>query len=91
MNRLRYISAVLVTAVVLIFALQNLTAVPVSLLVWDVGVSVALIALVPFLAGLVMGSAATFLRARRARARELQADEPTEHLGAGGPQSPSVK
>lgn len=91
MNRLRYIGAVLVTAVVLVFALQNVEAVPVSLLVWDVGVSVALIALVPFLVGLVMGSAATFFRARRARARELQAQDPTEHLSAGGPQSPSGK
>lgn len=89
MNRVRYFGAVIVTAAVLIFALQNLDAVPIRLFVWDVGASVALIALVPFLVGLVMGSAAAFLRARRARARELEARDRAQRLGSGGtPTSP---
>ena len=75
MNRIRYIGAVVLTALILIFALQNLEAVSVRLFIWEIGASVALIALGPFLVGLVIGSATTFIRARRARARELRAGE----------------
>lgn len=75
MSRVRYIGAVLLTTLILVFALQNLGSVSVSMLLWDVNASVALIALGPFLVGFVVGSATTFIRARRARAREIKAGE----------------
>lgn len=80
MNRIRYIGAVILTALILIFALQNLEGVQVDLLFWEVSASVALIALGPFLVGLVVGSAATFIRARRARARELDVQKEIDQL-----------
>ena len=70
MNRLRYIGAVVLTALVLIFALQNLDAVPVDFLMWEVRASVALIALVPLLIGVGLGGAAAYMRGR-ARRRAL--------------------
>ncbi len=70
MNRLRYIGAVVVTALVLIFALQNLDAVPVDFLIWEVRASVALIALVPLLIGVGLGGVSAYMRGR-ARRRAL--------------------
>jgi uncharacterized integral membrane protein len=95
-NRVRYVGAVILTALILIFALQNLEGVHVDLLFWEVSASVALIALGPFLVGLVVGSAATFIRARRARAKEIKASKEVDQLiaeekpGSGGaPGGPS--
>jgi uncharacterized integral membrane protein len=83
-NRFRYIGAVLLTALVLVFALQNLNAVPIDLLFWRASASVALIALAPFLVGLVVASAASFLRARKARTGELKAPKDMSELEPGG-------
>jgi uncharacterized integral membrane protein len=74
MDSMRYIGVVILTALILVFALQNLEAVSVDLLFWNVSASVALIALAPFLVGLVVGSAASFLRRRQARTQLPRTD-----------------
>lgn len=63
--KVRDVVAVLVTAFVVVFVVQNLHGVEVQVLPWRVGVSVALLVLTSFLAGLVIGRTATLLPTRR--------------------------
>jgi uncharacterized integral membrane protein len=60
------------TAGIVFFAWQNLRSEEISFFFWDFQVPVALIALVPMLIGLVVGSAGTaiMLRRRSRRARQ---------------------
>ncbi len=69
MNRTGTLLTIGLTAAVLLFAVQNLTSVPVVFLMWHIETSVSLIVLGPFLMGLVVGAVATLLaRARPPRA-----------------------
>jgi len=63
--KVRDVVAVLVTAFVVVFVVQNLHVVDVQVLPWRVGVSVAILVLASFLAGLVIGRIATLLPTRR--------------------------
>ena len=58
--------AVGLTAAVMLFAVQNLTSVPVAFLMWRTETSVSLIVLGPFLVGLLVGAVAGALRRGRA-------------------------
>jgi uncharacterized integral membrane protein len=63
----------LLTAAIIFFAGQNLHAVEVQFLFWNFQVPLALITLVPLLAGLVIGVAGTAIRlGRRRRAAESE-------------------
>jgi uncharacterized integral membrane protein len=64
-NRIRYILVALLTTAILLFAVQNLRGVEVAFLMWQFRVSVSLIALTPFLAGLLVGAATTLYYAAR--------------------------
>lgn len=77
MTRAREIVLILLTAAIIFFAYQNLGSVDVTFLFWDLQVPVALIALVPLLAGLVIGagSTAVFIRRRSRRARAAAGQE----------------
>ncbi len=82
-TRVRYIGAVLLTAVILLFALQNLGGVTVDFLIWEFETSVSLIALVTFLAGLLVGTAATLFRMRKrlkAPARQVPSGQSLDDL-----------
>lgn len=68
MDRLRYLSVALLSAIVVILAIQNLQEVEVNFLAWDFVVSVSLLALSAFLAGLVVGWIGTLV-GRRPRPR----------------------
>jgi uncharacterized integral membrane protein len=73
-NRIRYILVALLTAAILLFAVQNLRGVDVAFLMWQFRVSVSLIALTPFLAGLLVGAAtALYYAARRSQPPPLAA------------------
>jgi uncharacterized integral membrane protein len=74
-NRLRYIMVVVLTAAVLVFAVQNLHTVSATALVWEVRTSVTLIVLGPFLIGLLAGVALTLVAQRR-RASNAERAEP---------------
>ncbi len=81
MIRIRETILVVLTAVIVIFAFQNLYSVGVSFLVWELQTPVALIALVPLLAGLIVGGTVVLVRRRtkaKAAAPELQAPLETE-------------
>ena len=65
MTRVREIGLMLLTAAIIFFAGQNLGAVDVVFLAWDFQVPLALITLVPLLAGLVIGIAATAIMMRK--------------------------
>ncbi|HUP52414.1 MAG TPA: hypothetical protein VM198_08055 [Longimicrobiales bacterium] len=75
MDRWRYIMVVALTTAVLVFAVQNLHAVSVTALVWEVRTSVTLIVLGPFLVGLLAGVALMLVSQRR-RASNLEQVEP---------------
>ncbi|KPK75507.1 MAG: hypothetical protein AMS25_18210 [Gemmatimonas sp. SM23_52] len=77
MTRAREIVLIVLTAAIIVFAAQNVSAVDVVFLAWQFPISVALIALVPLLAGLVVGSAsaAVLIRRRRRLAEERRAQE----------------
>jgi len=79
MIRIREIGLMILTAVIIVFAAQNLVPVPVVFLVWDFEVSIALISLVPLLAGLLIGVGSTAIMMRRRRRRaEPEVDEAAE-------------
>lgn len=59
-DRIRLVLVALLTALVLLFALQNLHAVPIDVLFWQVQYSASLLVLGSFLAGLAVGGVATF-------------------------------
>lgn len=68
MTRVREIALMILTAAIIFFAAQNLDSVDVIFLFWHSRVPLALIALVPLLAGLLVGVAGTaVLIARRRR------------------------
>lgn len=67
MLRTREIILMLLTAAIIFFAGQNLHAVPVEFLFWRFDVPLALITLVPLLAGLVIGVAGTAITLGRRR------------------------
>lgn len=77
MTRAREIALILLTAAIMFFAYQNLGPVDVTFLFWHLQVPVALIALVPLLAGLLIGagSAAVFIRRRSKRGRATAREE----------------
>ncbi len=78
MIRVREISLMLLTAAIIFFAGQNLHAVDVEFLFWKFQVPLALISLVPLLAGLVIGVASTAItlgRRRRAAEPEPEAED----------------
>jgi uncharacterized integral membrane protein len=84
MTRVREILLIVLTAAIILFAAQNVTVVDVVFLAWQFPIHVALIALVPLLAGLVVGAAgaAVLIRRRRRRAeREAEADAEAEMEG----------
>ncbi len=67
MTRIREIILVVLTAAIVFFAFQNFATVEVAFLIWRFTVPLALIALVPLLAGLVIGGASMAVRMRRRR------------------------
>jgi uncharacterized integral membrane protein len=76
--RAREIALMVLTAGIVFFAWQNLRSEEISFFFWDFQVPVALIALVPMLIGLVVGSAGTaiMLRRRSRRSRQEAESEP---------------
>ncbi len=76
MERLRYVSVIVLTAVIVLFALQNLDAVAVTLLWWEFRTSVSLIALAPFLIGLLVGGATALYYRRRRHGGKPPAEGP---------------
>jgi uncharacterized integral membrane protein len=80
--RAREIALMVVTAGIVFFAWQNLRSEQISFFFWDFHVPVALMALVPLLIGLVVGSAGTAIvlqrRSRRARRKAEQEAEPAQ-------------
>jgi hypothetical protein len=71
----------LLTAAIIFFAAQNLDSVDVTVLFWHFRVPLALIALVPLLAGLLVGvggTAVLFARRRRAAQPEPEAEPASE-------------
>jgi uncharacterized integral membrane protein len=77
-SRAREIALMVLTAGIVFFAWQNLRSEEISFFFWDFQVPVALIALVPMLIGLVVGSAGTaiMLRRRSRRSRQEAESEP---------------
>jgi uncharacterized integral membrane protein len=74
MTRVREISLMLLTAAIIFFAGQNLNPVDVQFLFWNFQVPLALISLVPLLAGLVIGVTGTAIKlGRRRRGSEPEA------------------
>jgi uncharacterized integral membrane protein len=67
MNRVREIGLMLLTAAIIFFAGQNLGPVEVVFLAWRFQVPLALITLVPLLAGLLIGVGATAIMMRKRR------------------------
>lgn len=64
-GRVMLIGVALLAGLVVVFAFQNLDRVTVRFLAWDVQTGVALVAFVPFLAGLLTGMVAQAVRDRR--------------------------
>ncbi len=82
MTRVREIVLIVLTAAIILFAAQNVTAVDVVFLAWQFPIPVALIALVPLLAGLVAGAAGAAVLIRRRRRHAEQEPEAEEALEA---------
>ena len=82
MTRVREIALMILTAAIIFFAAQNLDSVDVIFLFWHFQVPVALIALVPLLAGLLVGVGGTAViiarRRRRSEPEPEEAEEPAE-------------
>ncbi|KPK82496.1 MAG: hypothetical protein AMS25_02205 [Gemmatimonas sp. SM23_52] len=75
---------IVLTAAIIVFAAQNVSAVDVVFFAWQFPISVALIALVPLLAGLVVGAAgAAVLIRRRRRLAEEKRERDAETEGEG--------
>lgn len=70
MTRAREVGLMVLTAAVIFFALQNLRPVEVVFLFWHFDAPVALLALLPMLAGLVVGTTATAIRLRQRERRD---------------------
>ncbi len=79
MTRAREITLMLLTAAIIFFAGQNLESVDVTFLWFHFQVPLALITLVPLLAGLVIGVAGTAIKlGRRRRAAEPEPESEAE-------------
>ncbi|UCC71683.1 MAG: DUF1049 domain-containing protein [Gemmatimonadota bacterium] len=78
MTRVREIALMILTAAIIIFAGQNLGAVEVAFLFWNFEVPLALITLVPMLAGLIVGVGATAVKMRKRRGAAAGDDEPED-------------
>jgi uncharacterized integral membrane protein len=84
MTRVREITLMLLTAAIIFFAAQNLHAVDVQFLFWNSRVPLALITLVPLLAGLVIGVAGTAITlGRRRRTAEPEVADEIESPAEG--------
>ena len=80
MERIRYLTVAALAGVMVVLAYQNLHDVNVNFLAWRFQASVALLALVSFLAGLLVGMLAGVLGVRaRARGRRVAAEEEETH------------
>lgn len=82
MTRIREIVLIVLTAAIIVFAAQNVGAVDVVFFAWQFPVPVALIALVPLLAGLVIGAAGAAVLIRRRRRLAEEEREPEAELEA---------
>jgi uncharacterized integral membrane protein len=90
MNRAYAMGAVALTAAVLIFAMQNLSLTTVEFIVWDIATPVSLVALAPFLAGIVIGWLSGRFRKRHKAATKADTSAPAaKGLAAGDPAAPS--
>ena len=78
-DRMRLVLVAVLTALVLMFALQNLHAVRMDVVFWQVEYSASLLVLVSFLAGLIVGGLTTlyykgrFSKEKRARRKAVEA------------------
>ncbi len=84
MNRVRYFAVVVLTAAVLVLALQNLHGVTVDVLWWHFTTSVSIITLGPFLAGLLVGLVSAMLVARRSKGGAARRTPPPTAAPAAG-------
>lgn len=84
-QRVRYLLVIVLTAAVVIFAMQNLHPVQVTFLLWGFQTQVTLVTFIPFIAGLIVGAlAALWWRRRRPSARPPQPEGPL-HAPDTGP------
>ncbi len=88
LERLRYLAVAVLSSVIVLVAIQNLNSVEVKFLAWRLEANVALLTLVPFLGGLLIGIWASVLglwrrRRQRAAAEEAEAVPEAELLGEG--------
>ncbi len=90
LERLRYLAVAVLSSVIVLVAIQNLNSVEVKFLAWRLEANVALLTLVPFLGGLLIGIWASVLglwrrRRQRAAAEEAEAEAvpEAELLGEG--------
>ncbi|UCF42029.1 MAG: LapA family protein [Gemmatimonadota bacterium] len=92
-DRVRLVLVAVMTALVLLFALQNLHTVRIDIVLWQVGASASLLVLGSFLVGLIVGGVTTFYykgrfwSERKARARAL-ADKAAAEERAAAAQLP---
>lgn len=84
-GRAMLVSVAVLAGLVVVFAFQNLDRVTVRFLAWDFETGVALVAFVPFLAGLLTGMVA---QAARSRKRPRAESPPT---GGTKPPPPSPR
>lgn len=76
LERLRYLAVAVLSSVIVLVAIQNLESVEVKFLAWRFEASVALLTLVPFLGGLLIGIWAGVVGLwRRRRRRTAEAEE----------------
>jgi uncharacterized integral membrane protein len=85
MTRVREITLMLLTAAIIFFAVQNLRAVEVEFLFWTFQVPLALITLVPLLAGLVIGVAGTAITLGRRRRPTEPEPEAADEIASPAP------
>jgi uncharacterized protein HemY len=89
MRRIRDFLVVVLTAAVVVFAMQNLHPVQVTFLLWGFEAKVTLVTFVPFLAGLVVGALAIlWWRRPRPDPRSPGPDEAPRPTDAGEPWGP---
>jgi uncharacterized integral membrane protein len=85
-DRMRLVLVAVLTALVLLFALQNLHAVRIDVVFWQVEYSASLLVLVAFLAGLAVGGVTTFyykgrfFKEKKARRKAVAAAAEAEQI-----------
>jgi uncharacterized integral membrane protein len=93
-DRMRLVLVAVLTALVLLFALQNLHAVRIDVVFWQVEYSASLLVLVAFLAGLAVGGVTTFyykgrfFKEKKARRKAVAAAAEAEQIVKALPASP---